>query len=944
MAKLPTVVSNLPPDMRAFVNRVRETLDGKGNNKLVTVDDLVSGGIASPGPGGTIVTPGGGGGVINTPATPKGISVEAAIQNIIVTWDDPLYYGHAYAEVWGSSTNTIGDAVQIGMAPGSIFIDAVGPSASRYYWVRFVNILGTIGAFNDIDGTLGTTGPAVSYLLETLTNAALSPTSPYSKFAVRADLFYVVPEVDFNQTSTPTATAVGNLWYHPTTEITKTWNGSAWADFSATLPFIVNSAPQTINGVAVPAGVYMDAAFIKNGTITNAKIGNAAIDDAKIVNLSAAKLTAGSISVGSYIQSSNYVLGSQGWKIDGNGSAELAAASIRGKVTAAQVDTRGLSVLDENGGVIISTNTLKTLNDVAANTTRYVAVGANGATCFSIDGIRWPAVAAGTTTLNGVFWSSTYARFYAVGNSGTILSTTDGTAWVNYVSPTTQTLRSISGHTVLIAVGDSGTILRSTDGTTWTAATSGTTLNLNDVVWTGTQFVVVGASGVIRTSTDGILWTARTSGVTTALNAITVGNNILVAVGASGVIRTSTDTAPAAWSGQPSGTTETLNEVAYGSNKFMVVGNVGTITSNPTIGSLAVVLTSTNSTTWTSPLLGSGTTNPLLGVVWSTIGGLSKFALVGSAGTIKYSTDGTVIVSAGVNVFSGDVSGTVAGLDSTVLVNKANLALASDAANILAGQGGIAAGTLAWDAVGTRTSGSGVGLTAKGLAAYNNAGAVTFAIDATNGNASFAGNITAGGTIGGSSVGSTFVRSANYSSGSSGWEISSDGDAEFNQLTVRSGQVVGLLMKTVNIPSTYSGVQYQLSFGTYVSSSPVRPLTINGQLNRFLIYSGTMPAPESASAPHRITALVTVNSKNDKGPAPGDLIVEVYVVSTQTETTYTGELIGYSTSSTPYQQTGTAAGSSSAFYTTSKQVIIVVGGFDSINTITGYSGLLWGVR
>ena len=929
MAKLPTVVSNLPPDMRAFVNRVRETLDGKGNNKLVTVDDLVSGGIASPGPGGTIVTPGGGGGVINTPATPKGISVEAAIQNIIVTWDDPLYYGHAYAEVWGSSTNNIGDAVQIGMAPGSIFIDAIGPSASRYYWVRFVNILGTVGAFNDIDGTLGTTGPAVSYLLETLTNAALSPTSPYSKFAVRADLFYVVPEVDFNQTSTPTATAVGNLWYHPTTEITKTWNGSAWADFSATLPFIVNSAPQTINGVAVPAGVFMDAAFIKNGTITNAKIGNAAIDDAKIVNLSAAKLTAGSISVGSYIQSSNYVLGLQGWKIDGNGSAELAAASIRGKVTAAQVDTRGLSVLDENGGVIISTNTLKTLNDVAANTTRYVAVGANGATCFSIDGIRWPAVAAGTTTLNGVFWSSTYARFYAVGNSGTILSTTDGTAWVNYVSPTTQPLRSVAGHTVLVAVGDSGTILRSTDGTTWTAATSGTTLNLNDVVWTGTQFVVVANSGLIRTSTDGITWTARTSGVTTTLNAITVGNNILVAVGNTGTIRRSVD--GISWTGQASGTSQNLNEVAYGSNQFMAVGNAGTVLTSPT------------GVTWTSPLLGSGTTNPLLGVVWSTIGGLSKFALVGSAGTIKYSEDGTVISSAGVNVFSGDVSGTVAGLDSTVLVNKANLALASDAANILAGQGGIAAGTLAWDAVGTRTSGSGVGLTAKGLAAYNNAGAVTFAIDATNGNASFAGDITAGGTIGGSSVGSTFVRSSNYSSGSSGWEIASNGNAEFNQLTVRSGQVVGLLMKTVNIPSTSSGVQYRLSFGTYVSSN-VPALTINGQLNRFLIYSGTMPAPESASAPHRITALVTVNSQNNKGPAPGDLIVEVYVVSTQTETTYTGELIGYSTSSTPYQQTGTVAGSSSAFYTTSKQVIIVVGGFDSINTITGFSGLLWGVR
>lgn len=50
------------------------------------------------------------------------------------------------------------------------------------------------------------------------------------------------------------------------------------------VPFVVNTTAQVINGVSVPAGVYMDAAFIKNGTITNAKIGNAAIDSAKIAN------------------------------------------------------------------------------------------------------------------------------------------------------------------------------------------------------------------------------------------------------------------------------------------------------------------------------------------------------------------------------------------------------------------------------------------------------------------------------------------------------------------------------------------------------------------------------------------------------------------------------------------------------------------------------------
>lgn len=184
MAKLPTVVSSLPQDLKAFLNQVREALDGRNGDRLVTVNDLVSSGIASSGPGSTIVPPAG---VVGTPATPRNVQASGAIQNIIVTWDDPLYNGHSHAEVWGSSTNDLGAAVKIGMTPGAIFVDAVGPSVNRYYWVRFVNVLGVVGAFNAVSGVLGQTGSDVAYLLDTLTTAALDPDSDYSKFAVRAD-------------------------------------------------------------------------------------------------------------------------------------------------------------------------------------------------------------------------------------------------------------------------------------------------------------------------------------------------------------------------------------------------------------------------------------------------------------------------------------------------------------------------------------------------------------------------------------------------------------------------------------------------------------------------------------------------------------------------------------------------------------------------------------
>lgn len=164
MAKLPTVVSNLSPDLRAFVNRVREAIDGKGGSKFVTVDDLITGGIATTGPGGTIV-PSTGGGAVTTPPVPTNVAASGAVQNVIVSWDAPLYFGHAHAEVWGASTNNIGDAVLLGMTPGTIYVDPIGPSATRYYWVRFVNTNDTPGPYNSLVGTSATTGSDVTYTL-----------------------------------------------------------------------------------------------------------------------------------------------------------------------------------------------------------------------------------------------------------------------------------------------------------------------------------------------------------------------------------------------------------------------------------------------------------------------------------------------------------------------------------------------------------------------------------------------------------------------------------------------------------------------------------------------------------------------------------------------------------------------------------------------------------
>jgi hypothetical protein len=176
--------------------------------------------------------------------------------------------------------------------------------------------------------------------------------------------------------------------------VTKYYVGGNWVTTSPPLPFVVQATPDVIDGIPIPAGVYMDAAYIKNGTITNAKIGFAAIDDAKITSLSATKIKAGSVSIGEYIQSSGYVSGASGWRINGNGNAEFSGAVIAatgtfsGSLTAEAVNAvntinlAGNSVTVSVGQTIV--NTTSTLLEVplvvagltgSATATTFITIG-----------------------------------------------------------------------------------------------------------------------------------------------------------------------------------------------------------------------------------------------------------------------------------------------------------------------------------------------------------------------------------------------------------------------------------------------------------------------------------------------------------------------------------------------------------------------------------------
>jgi photosystem II stability/assembly factor-like uncharacterized protein len=135
---------------------------------------------------------------------------------------------------------------------------------------------------------------------------------------------------------------------------------------------------------------------------------------------------------------------------------------------------------------------------------------------FSVFG-QWSPVDSGTTNnLNGAYLLDSGTGF-VVGDTGTILKTTDaGATWTPLVSGTTTTLHDVYffDATAGVAVGEQGLILRTTDGGTgWGPVSSGVGDSLRSISFNGVNGICGGDSQTILYSTDsGASWQIGQSG------------------------------------------------------------------------------------------------------------------------------------------------------------------------------------------------------------------------------------------------------------------------------------------------------------------------------------------------------------------------------------------------------------------------------------------------
>jgi hypothetical protein len=239
--------------------------------------------------------------------------------------------------------------------------------------------------------------------------STIGTSPPQSTFGVRANSFYIAPPAVTSSTAPNSGLYNGFVWLDigVATITTRYYNNGSWSLTPGNLPFIVQASPITINGQISPAGVYANNVFIQNGTIANAKIGKLQVDDGHIANLSVNKLVAGTLQVGVYAQSANYTPGVSGWRLNGDGTSQIPALNIIGKLTTSQIEVGSVTAVQKFAGIVYDPGTII---DTPAGYHNLMTVTTTGAPVFFSASINIKV--AGISVAAGAASVEFHARLY----------------------------------------------------------------------------------------------------------------------------------------------------------------------------------------------------------------------------------------------------------------------------------------------------------------------------------------------------------------------------------------------------------------------------------------------------------------------------------------------------------------------------------------------------
>jgi hypothetical protein len=178
------------------------------------------------------------------------------------------------------------------------------------------------------------------------------------------------------------------------------------------------------------------------------------------------------------------------------------------------------------------------------------------------------------TNSTAEYYSAAYGRgdYVAVGSSGAIASSTNGSQWT-VTSPTTQVLNSVAyGAGKFVAVGYGGTVLTSSNAVNWENHSPGTNIYLQKIFWGNSRFVAVGytiapAFNWSLVSTDGVTWSNYYVASNKPTGALAFGDGLFVYPLATGTNLLSAD--GVSWWSQPTGLTNSLYMIGSGGNTLV---------------------------------------------------------------------------------------------------------------------------------------------------------------------------------------------------------------------------------------------------------------------------------------------------------------------------------------------------------------------------------------
>jgi hypothetical protein len=271
------------------------------------------------------------------------------------------------------------------------------------------------------------------------------------------------------------------------------------------LPFIVRTSATVEGGINIPAGVYMNAAFMVNLEAKSALIKTIVADD-----ISAATLTVyGTANIARIkdnveLQSVGYTAGSagSGYRLTKD-LIELPSTSIRGKLAASQIDASGLDILAADGSVIIGAGASAAASTFAGNASGKVG-GVAVATVTA-------GAAAGTSASNALADATTGLATRLSANAANVLAGPGGLKTGSLVWDTNG--NRVSGYGLgitqngIIAYNSAGTPTITINGATGIVAVAA------DISGSTGTFAGTVAVGTASSFTAGVgLWASVVSG------------------------------------------------------------------------------------------------------------------------------------------------------------------------------------------------------------------------------------------------------------------------------------------------------------------------------------------------------------------------------------------------------------------------------------------------